>query len=273
LEADLTQSTSIENALQGLKFDYVVHTASLDHSFLPDYPRLAYETNVIGSLNLVRALAHALPQRLLYTSTYAIYGNESVGLNGFSEADCPNPASHYAASKLAAEYTLKLETKKLGISLTITRLTNCYGAPLALSFPKSYTLLPDLCRMVVQEGVIRVKSPGNIYLDMLWAGDAASAICDLLLLPGLGTECYNIGAGVSFSLQEIALLVQNVANEKLGKTTRIEFLSPLEVPEPKQRTVKLNKITDALPLYAATNRLKQEIANLLDWYSAAPQSS
>lgn len=83
----------------------VIHLAA--QSFVPRAiaePRETYEINVIGTLNLIEALAAIdFDGRFLYVSSGDVYGRVDERSLPVTEATIPRPGNPYASSKLAAE--------------------------------------------------------------------------------------------------------------------------------------------------------------------------
>jgi nucleoside-diphosphate-sugar epimerase len=96
--------------------DVVVHLAGIAFVAHAD-ASLMYQVNVVGSRNLLEALA-ACPHRpsaVLLASSANIYGNAAVPV--IDESVAPAPANDYAVSKLAMEYMARLWMDRLPIIL------------------------------------------------------------------------------------------------------------------------------------------------------------
>ena len=100
--ADLTNAAAIRDVVFDAAPDYVVHLAAISYVGHGD-PRAFYETNVIGTVNLLEPLAALAlrPRRVVVASSANVYGN-SPG-EALEESAPTVPVNHYAASKLAME--------------------------------------------------------------------------------------------------------------------------------------------------------------------------
>ncbi len=86
-------------ALEGV--DFIVHLAGLAHkSRSRDHEH--YLSNAMTTKNLVENLKSSNVKKLVYVSSAAVYGEESV--EPFHEASIPRPHSAYGLSKLFAEF-------------------------------------------------------------------------------------------------------------------------------------------------------------------------
>lgn len=108
--------------------DAVVHFAAETHndsSLLG--PRLFYETNVLGTLNIASACAkHQV--RLHHVSTDEVYGDLPLDSSDEFNVDTPyNPSSPYSASKAAGDHLVRAWVRSFGLQATISNCSNNYG--------------------------------------------------------------------------------------------------------------------------------------------------
>ncbi|MFH1455001.1 MAG: NAD-dependent epimerase/dehydratase family protein [bacterium] len=93
--------------------DYVFHMAAIPRTvWCIDDPILCYETNVLGSLNVLEAALKNKVKRVILTSSNIVYA-----------ADTP-----YKASKLAMEEIAKVYESLYGLSTICLRNFNVYGS-------------------------------------------------------------------------------------------------------------------------------------------------
>ena len=135
--------------------DGVVHAASLNEEFLPEYPRRALLVNGLGPRNLIAALllrhgqsAPATLPLLIYCSTIHVYGAASGEIG---EATPPQPRNDYALTHYVGEEYCRLFMRTRNMPCIITRLSNGYGAPKLTNSDKWHLLLNDLCKTAVRE--------------------------------------------------------------------------------------------------------------------------
>lgn len=121
--ADLTHYRAINNVFRQDKFDGVFHLAAQSHpptSFID--PLGTFETNVMGSMNLIQAIEDYQPDcRLMFCSTSEVYGN--VGQDGrkIQITDTILPANPYGASKAAIDLYMQERMENGKITGFITR--------------------------------------------------------------------------------------------------------------------------------------------------------
>src|SRR5271157_2823988 len=89
------------------------------------YPREYNQVNVGGTVTLMEAMRDVGVKRVVFISSGAIYGQQTV--QPVREEALPNPFSPYAVSKLAAEYYIRTIGRLYGIETVCLRVFNAYG--------------------------------------------------------------------------------------------------------------------------------------------------
>ena len=89
-------------------------------------PRLYYDVNVMGTLNLMELARKREIRKFVFASSSSVYGNNNTV--PFSEEDrVDNPISPYAATKKAAELLAHSYTHLYGITCLCLRFFTVYG--------------------------------------------------------------------------------------------------------------------------------------------------
>ena len=84
------------------------------------HPNHTLDTNLEGTINVIRAMENWSVKKIVFASSCEIYGNQGGEL---SEDNPPQPLSTYAVAKLASEEYIKCSD----LDYTIVRLFNIYG--------------------------------------------------------------------------------------------------------------------------------------------------
>mgnify|MGYP002870452158 FL=1 len=123
LKGDLTNYQSLNKIFREYNFDGIFHLAAQSHpptSF--DDPIGTFETNIIGSANLIEAVISNQPEcKFMFCSTSEVYGN--VGMDGrkIHWEDLLMPSNPYGASKAATDLYLQERFNNNFIKGFITR--------------------------------------------------------------------------------------------------------------------------------------------------------
>lgn len=113
-DLDLTRPETIRRTLAQHRPEVVVHAAAYTDVRGAESDRQGcWQTNVVGTRNLVQALLGTGSTRLVHISTdYVFHGDRG----GYAEDDPPGPVrNHYALSKLVAEEVARLAPRHLVI--------------------------------------------------------------------------------------------------------------------------------------------------------------
>ncbi|MDC3348856.1 GDP-mannose 4,6-dehydratase, partial [Flavobacteriaceae bacterium] len=114
-QCDITKKNEILYVLDQVKPDFIFHLAAI--SFVKSDPLKIYNTNVIGTLNLLNCLVelNISPKKIIIPSSAVVYGNREGIL---SETTSLKPVNHYGNSKLVMENMAINYFNKLNIIIT-----------------------------------------------------------------------------------------------------------------------------------------------------------
>ncbi|WP_456326236.1 NAD-dependent epimerase/dehydratase family protein, partial [Palaeococcus sp. (in: euryarchaeotes)] len=123
IRADIRDYESIADVIS--QADYVFHEAALVSVVESvENPMLTEEINVLGTLNILRALAEG-NGKLIFASSAAVYGdNKSLPLR---ESEKPKPLSPYGITKVSGEYYCRVFYELYGVPSVCLRYFNVFG--------------------------------------------------------------------------------------------------------------------------------------------------
>ena len=109
LPCDITDRPALEAAIRRVRPTVTYHLAAVAApQRAAQNQRLAWEVNLIGTLNLLDSLStHAAGSRLLFVSSAAVYGQVERSACPLDECFPPAPRDCYAATKLAGELAVR----------------------------------------------------------------------------------------------------------------------------------------------------------------------
>jgi len=164
------------------------------------------DINTKATLNVYRFAEKHQVKKVIYTSTMAVYSDNSNA----KETDELNPLSNYGVSKLFGEYSLKKHTKNTSTQYTIFRLWNTYGPGQDLN--NEYKgLMQAMCRQCVYGDTVKVTGSLNRYRDHVYVDDVVDALI-LGLNPTTDNEVFNISTGIKVTIKDLINTIIQVLN-------------------------------------------------------------
>jgi UDP-glucose 4-epimerase len=112
---------AVRRAMEGVTIVYHL-AARMDWNQSPQHPAKLFSTNTHGTVEVLTAAREAGVQKVVFSSSAAVYGNVVPGSVG---GPCL-PISCYGASKLAAEAACEA-FNNLGLEVVVLRIFNTYG--------------------------------------------------------------------------------------------------------------------------------------------------
>lgn len=118
---DIIHFRTIDKLFKEQQFDVVFHLAAQTHpptSFKD--PISTWETNVMGSINLITCLQDHQPNcHFIFCSTVEVYGNEGIDGRKINEKNTILPANPYGASKCAIDLYVceRMENKQMNATV------------------------------------------------------------------------------------------------------------------------------------------------------------
>jgi UDP-glucose 4-epimerase len=198
----------------------VFHLAALH--FIPDCDRdpvRAIQTNVVGTMRVIDALAGRPDCRLVFASTGDVYKS---GAAPHDESSPLGPGSLYGVTKVTGEQLVNSAVGQ-GVACRIARLFNVYGPG-----DRTAHVLPDIVNSLTQHGVLELGRMDPVR-DYVYVDDVVQA---LVMLAGYdGSErVFNIGSGEGRSVRQLVDAVLEVHGVAVPVRTDPAKLRPVERP-------------------------------------------
>lgn len=211
----------LQKILAGIQPDYVAHLAAVS-SYLSDDVAGVYKTNVLGSRNLLEAVASLPkpPRRVLLVSSGNVYDSRHAVRLG---EDTPLRAiTDYSISKIAMEQLAHWWGQFFEIA--VARPFNHIGIGQKTGF-----LIPKLLRHFQQRSP-RIEL-GNLAVtrDFSDVRDVAKSYLSILGMPGLHPSPLNVCTGVGTTLGGVLTLLESLTGHSPEITVREEFARKHEI--------------------------------------------
>src|SRR5207302_2154134 len=220
-EGDLQDRQSIEKALARQKPDAVMHFAAnalVGESM--QNPSKYFRNNIANGLNLLDAMISAGVEKIIFSSTCAIFGPpKRVPID---ETMTPRPINPYGESKLAFEKILRWYGEIHGLKFISLRYFNAAGA--SAKFGEDHRiethLIPNVLKVALGEnrnveifGTDYETPDGTCVRDYIHILDLARA--HILALNSDKSDFYNLGTGGGASVREVIDSCRKVTGRKI----------------------------------------------------------
>ncbi|MEZ5336526.1 MAG: GDP-mannose 4,6-dehydratase [Methanolobus sp.] len=214
VKEDIRSETAKELASE---FDIIIHTAAqISVARSMDDPVFDADNNVFGTINLLEGARTGNPERFIYISSAAVYGNPEY--LPVDEKHPQNPMSPYGASKFCGEKYCTMYQRAYGLPTVCIRPFNIYSPRQDPSNPYSGVISKFIGR--VREGLAPIIfGDGEQTRDFVSAHDVVNMIKLLAKGNGDDGEVYNVGTGEVTSVNELAGTILDIC----GKDMEIEY--------------------------------------------------
>jgi UDP-glucose 4-epimerase len=214
LDRELVERTITDHSVTG-----VIHVAGYKYAGVSvSRPLHTYEQNVTGTAVLLAAMESTGVDRIVFSSSAAVYGTPQTEL--VTEETPKNPQSPYGETKLIGEWLLRDQAVATGLRHTSLRYFNVVGS----GAPELYDSSPHNLFPLVFTALVEGRTPrinGNDYptpdgtnvRDYIHVADLAASHASAAqrLDAGLPLEAaYNLGSGDGVSVGQIMSTVAQV---------------------------------------------------------------
>jgi nucleoside-diphosphate-sugar epimerase len=253
LRLDIVDQEALSSVARQEPFDGVINLAARAgvRQSMED-PRAYYETNVIGTLNLLELCRKKQVTKFVLASSSSVYGDRERPSRESQPAD--QPLSPYAASKKSAEDLCYSYHHLYGMDITVLRCFTVYG-------PAGR---PDMSvfrftRSIVEDEPLVLYGDGSQERDFTYVDDIARGT--LAALTPVGFEVINLGSNRPVSLLRLIELLGGL----VGRRARIERWPshPADVPVTWADISKAKRLLGWEP----RTPLEAGLQHVVEWYT------
>ena len=224
LVGDISCLKSLEEAMEGENLDAVVHAAAIPGlERCQKNPERAVLTNIYGTYNVLEAARRFDVERVIFTSSAAVYGNPVK--TPIREDHPLNPINLYGVTKLSSEMLLNVYHETYGLSTVILRFGNVYGVGVYTYWE---TVIPKFVRQALNGEPLTIYGDGGQSRDFIHVYDIVRAVKLALNAEDsvVRGEAFNVGTGKPTSVNAIANVISKTLLEETGKAPEIIHLPP-----------------------------------------------
>ncbi len=227
IKGDLRSPKDIEAVFKTHKIDAVMHfAAAISVPESVSDPLKYYENNIVGCVNLFKAMLANGVKKIVFSSTAAVYGEPER--NPIEETNRTLPTNPYGYTKLVIEQLLKDLDASAGLKYIALRYFNAAGSHpsgrLGQWHPNITNIVPAIMRVIRGEqeklsifGDDYPTDDGTCVRDYIHVQDLCEA--HLLALNKLflssKSDIFNLGSGVGYSVKQVVDTVERITSKKV----------------------------------------------------------
>ena len=213
------------------------------------------DTNIIGTINLLKLSVKYDVQMFHHISTDEVYGALKLDEPPFTENSPYNPQNPYAASKAASDHFVMSYHNTYGLPVMITNCSNNYG-------PRQHRekLIPKTINNILEGKKIPIYSQGENIRDWIYVEDHCAGILGISYAGDVGQK-YNIGGECEMTNLELVKMIIKLMN---ASEDLIEFVDDRPGHDLRYAidNAKIYKTISFQPEFNIEDGLKKTI----DWY-------
>ena len=272
IRGDLADRVQIEAALSSTRPDAVMHFAA--YALVPESmrdPSKYFRNNIANGLNLLDAVVATGVQRIIFSSTCAIFGPpERVPID---ETAHPRPVSPYGESKLAFEKILRWYDQIHALKFVSLRYFNAAGATENLGEdhrPETH-LIPNVLKVALGQsphveiyGTDYETPDGTCIRDYIHIVDLARA--HILALGADASGFYNLGTGGGSSVRAVITACRKITGRKIETIEK-----PRRPGDPPRLIASSEKIKKELGWQPQFQSLDAVVESAWKWHLKFPE--
>ena len=209
---DVTNLEMLRHAFAEHKITHAIHLAGLQVPFCRANPPLGAQVNVTGTVNLFEAAKQAGLKRVVYASSFAVYGPRDAYPPGLLPHDARlDPRSHYGVYKQANEGTARLYFAEGGVSSIGLRPYTVYG----VGRDQGMTSAPTSAMQAAARGEGYHIPYGGIS-GYQHADDVAKVFVQAAYVPFKGAGVFNLKGEIAH-MRDVIALIERAAPDAAGK--------------------------------------------------------
>src|SRR5216110_763194 len=252
---DLRENESVRTVFRREKIDTIVHLAARA-GVRPSiqYPRLYYDTNVIGTLHLLEAARMRGVQRFIFASSSSVYGASKTV--PFSEEEhLTQTLSPYAATKIAGEFLCSTYSHLYKLRIVALRYFTVYGAR-----QRPDLAIHQFSRKIHAGEPIDQFGDGTTRRDYTYIDDIIHGTMAALKYEGAMFDVFNLGESQTIQLKDLIAAIETA----LGKKAKINRLpeQPGDMPLTCADISKARKLLG----YNPKTKFEDGLPRFVDWF-------
>jgi len=282
VHGDIRNAWDIERVIQCFQPDVIFHLAGqVAMTTSIDNPRLDFEINAMGTLNLLEAVRKHVPTAtVVYSSTNKVYGDLEWAdyeegdtrytvkgyEQGFDESTPLEFHSPYGCSKGSADQYMLDYARIFGLNTIVFRHSSMYGGRQYATYDQGW--VGWFCQQAIDTKKGRLKEKftisgnGKQVRDVLHADDMKALYFSAVkYVEKARGQAFNIGGGMaqSLSLLELFVLLEEIVNVKMDYRKL-----PVRSSDQRVFVADVSKASDLLDWQPKVSK-EDGVINMIQW--------
>ena len=252
---DIRDGSAVDRIFEEVNPDSVIHLAAfpvVEEAFID--PRGTFETNIMGSVNILEACRKQKSiRRVVIASSDKAYGKTTREYTEESPLRGDHP---YDVSKSCEDLIAYTYFKTYGLPVAITRFGNVYGEG-DLHFDR---IVPGICQSLALAKPLRVRSDGTYIRDYIYVQDVVRGY--LLLLESsdeVNGEAFNFSSQDTYSVVDLIKKMEELLQQKIPY--RIQNSAKNEIPYQHLNDTKVRILG-----WKPVSTLESTAQKVFEWY-------
>jgi nucleoside-diphosphate-sugar epimerase len=250
---DITNYGAVCHTMQSVSPESIIHMATYGaYTRTQTNFNNIFETNMIGTINLVRACDDIRYETFINTGSSSEYG---LVKKKMSENDVPMPVNYYGATKAGATIFCQTHARITNKPIITTRLFSVYGP-----YEEPIRLVPSTIRNCLLHKRLEMTT-GLQKRDFIYTQDIEDAYLELIRRPDLKGEVLNLGTGMQYTVME---MVEAIVEETKTKSKPVWGAKTSE-EKPEFDWVSDTSKADLLLYWRPKHSLEMGVKKTVNW--------
>lgn len=272
-KGDIRDFNFLDNLFKAEKIDAVIHFAAFSLvGESVNLPLKYYDNNLCGTKVLLEAMVKNNVNRIVFSSTAAVYGEpENIPI---LESDRTLPTNPYGETKRAMERMFHWSSLAHGINYVSLRYFNACGADESGTIGEAHNPESHLIPLILQVpngkresvsifGTDYDTPDGTCVRDYIHVTDLAQAhiLAVKYLLEGKQSDIFNLGNGVGYSVREVIDTARKVTGHDIPAVE-----SERRAGDPARLVASSAKAKEVLGWNPVHDSLEEIISSAWNWH-------
>lgn len=254
---DIRDLDVLDHATKGI--DYVFHLAAMWLLHCKDYPRTAFDVNIMGTFNVLEACVKNNVKKLIYSSSASVYG-DAIEVP-MTEGHPFNNKNFYGATKIAGESMATAFNDRYGLEVVSLRYMNVYG-PGQDQHAAYSGVVPVMLNKIEKGEKPVVNGDGSQAYDFIYVEDVARSNLSALE-SDITHGNYNVGTEIQTTIKELCDLILSLKKSDLN----VEY-KPYSIDDSRalvQNRIGSRKKAETDLGFKYKFSLKEGLKKLIEW--------